>query len=100
MGAPLLDRRTFLRRGAGVGLAALATLAEGSTPAAAAAARRPSHTATIPLPSAAQVRADFQRMVDFGPRYTGTAPHAAFVDWLEQELLRAGFPCTRASTGR
>jgi hypothetical protein len=82
MGAEF-DRRAFLRRSAGIGAAALAG---GTTAVPDAVAARP----VTPLPSPAQVRADFQRMVDFGPRYTGTASHDRFIDWLERELVNAG----------
>src|SRR4051794_33338502 len=81
-----IDRRAFLRRSAGTGLAALTAQQVIPRPAAAAAKR----AATTPLPSPAQVRKDFQRMVDFGPRYTGTASHHRFIDWLERELVKAG----------
>ena len=42
------------------------------------------------LPSAAQVREDVERMVGFGPRLTGTPAHARFIDWVQDELERAG----------
>jgi hypothetical protein len=42
------------------------------------------------LPSAAQIRDDVQRMVDFGPRLTGTPAHGNFIDWVQDELERAG----------
>src|SRR5689334_9290685 len=78
-----LDRRAFLR---GAGAAAVGVVAGGPAFAAAAApARR-----VVPLPSPARVRADIQHMADFGPRYTGTAAHAGFIDWLERELVSAG----------
>jgi hypothetical protein len=57
----------------------------------------------IPLPSPAQVRADFQRMVDFGPRLTGTASHNNYIAWLEQEVSAAGLeliPCDVYETQR
>src|SRR4051812_49791936 len=57
----------------------------------AAAARR-----TVPLPSPARVRADFKRMVDFGPRLTGNRAHNRFIEWLEREFTAAGLqllPC-------
>jgi hypothetical protein len=38
---------------------------------------------SVALPSAGRVRADIQKMVDLGPRFTGTAGHLQFVDWLE-----------------
>jgi hypothetical protein len=43
-----------------------------------------------PLPSPQQVRADFQRMVDFGPRLTGSESHQRYINWLEQEFTAAG----------
>jgi hypothetical protein len=79
-----LDRRAFLRR---TGAAALAAGLTGPSSLAEAAGRR---TAVTPLPSPQQVRRDFQRMVDVGPRFTGTASHDRFVDWLERELVAAG----------
>src|SRR4051812_40906065 len=80
-----LDRRTFLRRGAGTGLAALGAFA--APPGLAAVARVSKPT---PLPSPARVRADIQQMVDCGPRYTGTQGLARYTGWLERELVAAG----------
>jgi hypothetical protein len=57
----------------------------------------------IPLPTPAQVRADFQRMVDFGPRLTGSEPHNRYIAWLEQEFVKAGcelLPCDVYQTSR
>jgi hypothetical protein len=68
---------------------------------ASAATRR--STRQIPLPSPAQVRADFQRMVDFGPRLTGSDPHNAYIAWLEREFVKAGcrlLPCDVYQTSR
>jgi hypothetical protein len=92
-----LTRRSLLARGAGVGLSssvvgrsllaaqpALAARA-GSPGLASRAARR-----SVPLPSPAQVRADFTTMVEFGPRLTASDPHSRYVDWLEQEFIDAG----------
>jgi hypothetical protein len=45
----------------------------------------------LPLPTAHDVRAEVQRMVDFGHRLTGSRGHAAFCAWLEDELRAAGF---------
>jgi hypothetical protein len=84
MGAEL-DRRAFLARAAGAGAAALV-----GGPATAPARASAAAPAVTPLPSPAQVRTDLQRMVDFGPRYTGTAGHGNFIDWLERELVAAG----------
>jgi len=55
------------------------------------------------LPDAAQVRADFQRMVDFGPRLTGTDAHNRYIAWLEDEFAAAGcrlLPCDVYETTR
>jgi hypothetical protein len=90
-----MTRRRLLGRAA---LAAPA-LALGSRVAwPAQAARR-----TVPLPSPARVRADFKRMVDFGPRLTGNTAHNRFVAWLEREFTGAGLellPCDVYQTSR
>jgi hypothetical protein len=44
----------------------------------------------VPLPAAAQVPADVQRMVDFGPRLTGYPGHDEFCTWVEGEMRAAG----------
>ena len=97
---PGMTRRQLVR-GAGVGGAAVALGAAGLQaldPAAAVARLRGASVApVVPLPSAAQVRADFQRMVDFGPRLTGNDGHNAYIAWLEEELTAAGaemIPCS------
>ena len=91
--AGALTRRTFLSRTAAG--AASATFAGGvigrawGAPAAKAAG-------VVPLPSPARVRADYQRMVDFGPRLPGYVEHDRFCDWLEEQFVRAGLeliPC-------
>jgi hypothetical protein len=92
----IITRRALLGRAAAAG-AALAA-ARGGIPLASAAAPQ-----IVPLPSAAQVRADFQRMVDFGPRLTGTEAHNRFLDWLEREFVKAGLdllPCDEYETER
>lgn len=56
-----------------------------------------------PLPSPHQVRRDFQRMVDFGPRLTGSAAHNRYIAWLEREFTKAGChlkPCDVYKTER
>jgi hypothetical protein len=48
------------------------------------------------LPSPETVRADVQRMVDFGPRLPGYEGHQHFCDWLAREFVAAGLdllPC-------
>jgi hypothetical protein len=42
------------------------------------------------LPSGHQLHDDVAKMVSLGPRFTGTAAHNAFVDWIEQGLTGAG----------
>jgi hypothetical protein len=90
-----LTRRSLLERAAlGAGSLGLAGLA---LPRAGAAAT------SVPLPSPAQVRADFQRMVDFGPRLTGTEAHNRYIEWLEREFAAAGcelLPCDVYETHR
>lgn len=86
-------RRGFLGRAALGGAAALTAgpALLGKTTATAATA-----SGAIPLPTPAQVRRDFQRMVDFGPRLTGAPGHEAFIRWIEEEMVKAGaelLPC-------
>jgi hypothetical protein len=74
------------------------------------AAARPAHrrrrrvaSGPIPLPSPAQVRDEFTRMVEFGPRLTGSRSHERYIAWLEDELTRAGLrlePCDSYQTDR
>src|SRR3954468_9376229 len=79
-----LTRRTLLGRAAyGAGSMALASQL-GMLRAAAA----PHGRGALPTPD--QVRADVQRMVDFGPRLTGNDAHNRFIAWLEQEFEAAG----------
>ena len=79
-----LTRRMLLGRAAAAGVAGAIGPSLLTRPAFAAA------SAPVPLPSPAQVRADFTRMVDFGPRLTGSTPHNDYLAWLEQEFSRAG----------
>jgi hypothetical protein len=44
----------------------------------------------VPLPTPAQIRAEFTKMVEFGPRLTASDPHSQYIDWLEQEFIDAG----------
>src|SRR5204862_4700709 len=90
-----LTRRDLVGR-AMLGASSLA-LARLSWPRVAAGA------ASAGLPDAAQVRADFQRMVDFGPRLTGTDAHNRYIAWLEDEFAAAGchlLPCDVYETNR
>src|SRR3954454_11686231 len=82
-----LQMETTLTRRRALGLAAGGAAAL-AWPGTVAARRR-----VVPLPTGAQVRRDIQRMVDLGGgrgRFTGTAGHDAFIDWLEEELVAAG----------
>jgi hypothetical protein len=91
----LATRREALKRGAALAVAASAATTEAHR-AVTRAALTARGTRTVPLPSPAQVRADFQRMVDFGPRLTGTPAHHEFLGWLEAEFATAGLdvlPC-------
>jgi hypothetical protein len=77
------SRRQALARG---GAAVLGASAAGS--GLATALERPARH--VPLPSPRQVRRDFQRMVDFGPRFTGSVAHKRFVAWLRRQFIHAG----------
>jgi hypothetical protein len=101
-----LTRRSLLSRGALAGgalavggSAVLSSGALGSTPRVTrAAASKP-----VPLPTPAQVRADFTKMVQFGPRLTGSAEHNNYIQWLGNEFARAGLellPCDVYETDR
>ncbi len=98
MAADRIDRRTLLGRAA-----TLAASGGLISTGAAAAARRPKRPRMVPLPSPRQVREDFTRMVEFGPRLTASPSHARYVAWLEQEFEAAGLellPCDGYTTDR
>lgn len=82
-----LTRRSVLGHAAAgaSGLALAGALGSRGARAAGSAAR-----GVVPLPGPAALRADIQRMVDFGPRLTGTPAHARFIAWMERELEAAG----------
>src|SRR5258705_5980569 len=92
-----LTRRQMLGASAAIGLYA-------ALPGAGLLASRSAFAAkSTGLPSPAQVRADFQRMVDFGPRLTASESHLRYIDWLEHELRAAGLellPCDVYETDR
>ena len=79
-----LDRRAFLARGAVLGATAV-----GASPALARAPRI-GRRRSIPLPGPQQVRDDFTRMVEFGPRLTASPEHERYIAWLEDAFERAG----------
>jgi hypothetical protein len=87
-----ITRRGLIGRAAlGASSVALGTQFWPRALGAAGATRRP-----VPLPTPAQVRADFTRMVRFGPRLTGSDAHNRFIAWLEREFTKAGcqlLPC-------
>lgn len=87
-----LSRRSVLRGVAGVTLGGIAatTLAPGTASAAPAALAAPVRMGAVP--TAADLRRDVQRMVDFGPRFTGSDGHQAFLDWTVKQWRAAG--CT------
>jgi hypothetical protein len=83
-----MSRRALLRRGG----AAAAMVVGGRLlgPGGPAPARAAQAAAPGALPSAARIRDDVERMVGFGPRLTGTPAHETFIDWVQDELERAG----------
>lgn len=83
-----VSRRTVLAGGAAV---AFGLAAAGGRPSPAAAVTKPAAVRPIvPLPSPAEVRRDFQTMVDFGPRLPGNESLEQFTRWLEDEFVAAG----------
>ena len=95
-----LTRREVLGRAAAGG-AALSLGGPALTTRALAARSRSSRP--VGLPSPQQVRADFQQMVDFGPRLTGSEPHNRYIEWLQREFVKAGcelLPCDVYQTSR
>jgi hypothetical protein len=95
MGDRGVTRRTLLER---------AALGAGGLALGAQAWPQPARAAgPIGLPTPAQVRSDFQTMVDFGPRLTGSEPHNRYIAWLEREFAAAGcnvLPCDVYETDR
>lgn len=95
-----MSRRAVLRGAAGVGAAVtLSGIAGAALPATAAAApaTAPAAKPAPPvrfgvLPTAADLQRDVERMVGFGPRFTGSDGHNAFLDWTVQQWQAAG--CT------
>jgi hypothetical protein len=99
-GPAAISRRDLLGRAAKGG-AALALGTQLAAPRSAAGRVR--RQRPVPLPSPRQVRADFTRMVDFGPRLTGSESHNQYIAWLEDEFTQAGLelmPCDVYQTDR
>jgi hypothetical protein len=93
-----IDRRTLLRRAAAVGASAALVHTPSAMAGRARRRRRP-----VALPSPAQVREDFTRMVEFGPRLTASPNHENYLKWLESEFQSAGLqllPCDGYTTDR
>ncbi len=93
-----LTRRDLLQRAAATG--AVLALGEGGV---ALGARRRRRKRRVSLPSPHHVRDEFTRMVEFGPRLTGSQSHSSYIAWLEDEFERAGFtlsPCDVYQTER
>jgi hypothetical protein len=90
-----ITRRALLERGA-IGASALAFGERWM-------ARTATSAVATGLPTPTQVRADVQRMVDFGPRLTGNHAHNRFIEWLEQQYTASGLrllPCDTFQTSR
>jgi hypothetical protein len=81
-----ISRRALLTRAAALG--ASTTFAGRALPALA------QRKQTVPLPAPQQVRDEFTRMVEFGPRLTASPEHDAYVSWLEDEFEQAGLTLT------
>lgn len=89
-----LTRRGFLTKSAATAatVGTVGSLTGGVATAATKKTQRrvPGNDKVVPLPSARQVRADYQKMVDFGPRLPGYEEHHDFCDWIEDEFVKAG----------
>jgi hypothetical protein len=76
--------------------ATAAVLGGGFAGAGAAAARRYRKAVhhhvkrQVALPTPHDVRRDFTKMVEFGPRLTGSSNHAKYVEWLQEQFTDAG----------
>lgn len=85
----VLTRRDLLARAGELGLASTAFgVGLASFPQVSRASRIAA--SPVPLPSPGQIGQDVQRMVDFGPRLTGSDAHNRYIEWLEQEFSDAG----------
>lgn len=94
-GSAGFTRRGFLTRSAATAatVGAAGTLMGATTDAVAAGKKErkvPGAYGEVSLPDARQVEADYQRMVDFGPRLPGYEEHLEFCDWIEDEFVKAG----------
>jgi hypothetical protein len=89
-GPMALTRRDLLARAGGFGLAT-ATLGAGLASFPQVSQAKRVAASPVPLPTPEQFRADVQRMVDFGPRLTGSDQHTRYIEWLEQQFSDAGF---------
>jgi len=82
-----VTRRAFFKRAAaGAGAATFAGAGRLLGPSWVASAA----TRSVPLPSPERVLASFKRMVRFGPRLTASEAHNHYVNWLEEQFIKAG----------
>jgi len=112
--ARAITRRSLLGGATALGLSSVLPARSLSAPRSRLAERRTAGAiaagpqaggmgAPVGLPSPAQVQTDIQRMVDFGPRLTGSAAHNQYIEWLEREFVAAGcelVPCDVYQTSR
>lgn len=102
MEAGAITRRALLGKASAAALGAGAITA-AAQPASARRLRRARTRRTVALPSPRQVRAEFTKMVEFGPRLTGSPSHTRYIDWLEEQFTGAGLslaPCDTYTTDR
>lgn len=89
-----ITRRGFLARSAATAATAATvgslTGAGGASAAGSESRKVPGSFGEVALPDARQVKADYQRMVDFGPRLPGYEEHLEFCNWIEDEFVKAG----------
>lgn len=85
-----MQRRTLIKAGAGLAMTPLLNACGGSS--SSAASPRVGDTYT---PTAGSLKTEVQRMVDFGPRLTGSSAHKAFINYLEKEFRALGLSTQR-----
>ena len=89
MMAKTFSRRSMLASSAGAATISLAACAGVDRPGG-------SPRTAVPLPDAATIRRDYQRMVDFGPRLPGNANHIRYVASMAADFKQWGLelgPC-------
>lgn len=86
------SQNPFSRRAFIAGLTAFAGMAATRGLAGVPSKKMP----VVPLPTAEQIRRDYQLMVDFGPRLPGHPNHVRWVEWMAKQFVDAGLqlgPC-------